>query len=72
MNIAIMCHHQLDQPIQLIESNGKKCAFLRHVARKTGLTVEIHRGTNETLSEKPTLQPVDCITARALAHLASS
>ena len=69
MIIAIMCHQQFYKPIQLIESNGKKCAFLRHVARETGLTVEIIEARIETLSEKPTLQPVDCITARALAPL---
>ena len=67
--IAIMTHEQKNRSIQLIESNGKKCAFLRHVARQTGVTVEIIEARIETLSEKPTLAPVDCITARALAPL---
>jgi len=69
MVIAILIAGNTDKSVQLIESNGKKCAFLRHVARQTGTPVEIIDARIETLSDKPTLTPVDCITARALAPL---
>ena len=69
MVIAILNHDNSEKSVQLIESNGKKCAFLRHVARETGAAVEIIEARIETLTKKPTLAPVDCVTARALAPL---
>ena len=69
LTLAILLRDQNDVNVQLIESNGKKCAFLRHVARQTGTPVEIVEARIETLADKPTLKPVDCITARALAPL---
>ena len=53
----------------LIESDSRKAAFLREVARETGVAVDILC----TRIEKPEIQskvgPVDCVTARALAPL---
>jgi 16S rRNA (guanine527-N7)-methyltransferase len=57
-------------PIHLVESNGKKAAFLRHVAQSLKLDVEVHLGRIEDVV--PTLggsQPVDLVTARALSGL---
>ncbi len=51
--------------VHLIESDGKKCEFLREVARKTGTKVEIHQSRIEHCDIK-----ADIITARALAPLA--
>ena len=53
--------------VGLVESNGRKCAFLRHVARLTGAPVTIHEGRAETLL--PGLTGVDVVTARAFAPL---
>ena len=69
LTLAILLRDQNDTLVQLVESNGKKCAFLRHVARQTGAPVEIIEARIETLSDKHTLGKVDCITARALAPL---
>ena len=49
----------------LIESNHKKCSFLREVKRQLGLTVQIHEGRIEDLSDRT----FDMITSRALASL---
>jgi 16S rRNA (guanine527-N7)-methyltransferase len=52
----------------LVESNGKKAAFLREAVRLTGATAVVHPARIEqvmtTLDE-----PVDVVTARALAPL---
>ena len=51
--------------VHLIESDRKKCTFLREAARETGAPVVIHRGR---LEEIESFQ-VDVVTARALAPL---
>ena len=51
--------------VHLIEADRKKCAFLREVARETGVTVTIH---NERIDEIESFQ-ADIVTARALASL---
>jgi 16S rRNA (guanine527-N7)-methyltransferase len=52
----------------LVESNGKKCAFLRETARLARLPVEVRNGRIEDVV--PTLgQKVDVVSARALAPL---
>lgn len=54
--------------IDLVESNARKCAFLRHVARLTGAPVTVHNARIEavigTFAGK-----IDIVTARALAPL---
>lgn len=52
--------------VHLIESDGRKCAFLQEAARATGAAVTIHRLRAE--SAPPLV--ADAITARALAPLA--
>lgn len=51
--------------VHLIESDRKKCTFLREVARETDTPAVIHRGR---LEEIESFQ-VDVVTARALAPL---
>ncbi len=51
--------------IHLVESDGRKCAFLREAARITGAAVEIHGVRAEALAPLE----ADAITARALAPL---
>jgi 16S rRNA (guanine527-N7)-methyltransferase len=55
--------------VHLIESNGKKAAFLREAVRLTGAAAVVHQGRIEQMMT--TLdEPVDVVTARALAPLA--
>lgn len=51
--------------VHLIESDRKKCAFLREVAREAGAEVTIH---NRRIEEIESFQ-VDIVTSRALAPL---
>ncbi len=53
--------------VHLVESNGKKSAFLRHVATALSLPVTVHGTRIETAL--PMLSQPDVITARALAPL---
>jgi 16S rRNA (guanine527-N7)-methyltransferase len=55
--------------VHLVESNGRKCAFLHEVARQTGVTVEIHHRRIESPPDSAKVTAVDIITARALAPL---
>ncbi|WP_142849190.1 16S rRNA (guanine(527)-N(7))-methyltransferase RsmG [Telmatospirillum sp. J64-1] len=52
--------------VHLLESDARKCAFLREVARLTDTKVTIH---NKRIEQVQGLQ-ADCITARALAPVA--
>lgn len=54
--------------IRLVESNGKKCAFLRETARLAALPVDVVHGRIEVIA--PTItDKVDVVSARALAPL---
>lgn len=53
------------QRVHLVESDSRKCAFLREAARETGVSVEIHNARIENL----TPWPVDVVVSRALAPL---
>lgn len=53
----------------LIESDARKAAFLREVARATGITVDILCMRIENSETRAKVKPVDCLTARALAPL---
>jgi len=52
--------------VHLIDSDQRKCVFLREVSRETGVAVTVHSGRIEDM---PVLAP-DVITARALAPVA--
>jgi 16S rRNA (guanine527-N7)-methyltransferase len=57
----------------LIESNARKCAFLREVVRATqiaaALSVDILSTRIETATTQASLQPPDVVSARAVAPL---
>lgn len=55
--------------VTLIDSDVRKCAFLREAARLAGVTVDIATGRIENSAIQSTLQRFDVITARALAPL---
>jgi 16S rRNA (guanine527-N7)-methyltransferase len=52
--------------VDLVESNSRKCAFLRHVIRLTGADASVREGRIEAVL--PDLA-ADVVTARALAPL---
>jgi 16S rRNA (guanine527-N7)-methyltransferase len=54
--------------VHLVESNRRKCAFLRAAARETGAPATVHEGRIEEVLATWT-EPVDRVTARALAPL---
>ena len=54
--------------IDLVESNARKCAFLRHVARLTGAPVTVHNARIEDAVGQFSGK-IDVVTARALAPL---
>jgi len=54
-----------DIPFALVESDVRKCAFLREAARETAAPVVVHTARIEHL----TLKPAPLVTARALAPL---
>ena len=74
--LAIVARHATDEasgtrgPTHLVESNGKKAAFLRHAARSLDLAVHVHAERIE--AALPRLKrdgAVEVVTARALASL---
>lgn len=54
--------------IHLVESNGRKVAFLRDVVRNLGLPATIHDCRIED-ARRELPEKIDCLTARALAPL---
>jgi 16S rRNA (guanine527-N7)-methyltransferase len=54
--------------VHLIESDQRKCAFLREVSRETGAPVVIHADRIERIVEEIS-EPVEAVSARALAPL---
>lgn len=73
MVIAILSQERAPESggahVHLVESNRRKCAFLREVARATQTDVEIHSCRIETLHRTGRLAEVDVVTARALSPL---
>ena len=67
MVIAIRLRGRTDGAVHLIESNARKCAFLREAARECDAPAIIHNGRVEEVL--PGLRDVEVITARALAPL---
>lgn len=54
--------------VHCVESNARKCAFIRHAARITGAPVVVHHARIEDIIAEFVGQ-VDVVTARALAPL---
>lgn len=69
MVIAIMLANRADISVSLVESNARKCAFLRETARKTDTVVEIRCARIESLANADMVEAPDIVTARALAPL---
>ncbi len=68
MVIAIQLADAPGARVHCLESDRRKCAFLREVARATGAAAEIHPVLIESI-EPATLATVDADTARAFAPL---
>ncbi len=54
--------------VHLVESNSRKCAFLRHIARLTGVVATVHEARLETVIPG-FIGKTDVVSARALAAL---
>ena len=54
--------------VDLVESNSRKCAFLRHIARLTGADATVHEARLETIVPR-FVGRTDVVSARALASL---
>ena len=63
--LSILLADRPDTRVHLVESDARKCAFLREVARLTQAPAEVHRSRIERL--KPF--PADVVMTRALAPL---
>ncbi|WP_316858387.1 16S rRNA (guanine(527)-N(7))-methyltransferase RsmG [uncultured Cohaesibacter sp.] len=57
-----------DYQVHMVESNGRKVAFLRTVARELDLKVKVHSERIESVLSEWT-GPIDAFSARALASL---
>lgn len=67
--IAIHLANHKNCVVHLIESNGRKCAFLAEVARQTGASVRIHEGRIEDIAKSGVIGAADVVSSRALAPL---
>lgn len=65
--VLALCRSEGDGPVELVESNGKKAAFLRTVIRELGLRATVHAERIEEAGS--VLAKADAVTARALASL---
>jgi len=68
MVLAIQLSDTPGAHVHLIESDQRKCAFLREVARATGAPAQVHAARIESITPE-VLMPVDAVTARAFAPL---
>jgi len=66
--IACVLADEAGSCVHLIESKGKKAAFLREAVRVTGTPAVVHAVRAENFG-KSCAEPVDAVTARALAPL---
>lgn len=67
--LAIMASERGGTRHTFIESDTRKCAFLREVARATGTAVEIVTARIELPETAAKVREVNCVSARALAPL---
>lgn len=66
--IACALAEKPDAQVHLVESNGKKAAFLRQSIRITGAPAQVHSERVEKYTQTP-VNSVDVVSARALAPL---
>lgn len=67
--LAIMAAEKGGTLHTLVESDTRKAAFLREVARETGVAVEILTSRIELPQTAAKVRDVNCVTARALAPM---
>ncbi len=67
MVIAIAMADQANARVHLIESDNRKCAFLREVARSTSAPAIIEYGRAEEVIDR--MEGIEAVTARAVAPL---
>lgn len=67
--IAILMANHHNCVVHLIESNGRKCAFLAEVSRQTGVGVRVHEGRIESIVKSGVIGAADVVSSRALAPL---
>ncbi len=67
--IAIVMIERKGGRVDLVESNSRKCAFLRHAARVTGAPVTVHHARIEDIIGDFSGK-IDVVSARALAPVA--
>jgi 16S rRNA (guanine527-N7)-methyltransferase len=67
--IAIILANHENHCVHLVESNGRKCAFLSEVARRTGAPAKVHEGRIEDHARGGRIGLADVVTSRALAPL---
>ena len=65
--LAVLLAETPGANVHLVESNGKKCAFLRHIIRSLSLPAKVHNQRIEDVIGG--LATPDIVTARALAPL---
>ena len=66
--VALLVADRPGARVHLVESNTRKCAFLRTAIRETGAPAEVHQGRIEDVLSDWNM-PTEMITARALAPL---
>ena len=66
--VVALAGAEIGLTVSLVESNSRKCAFLRHVARLAGVRVTIHEARLETVVPDY-VGCADIVSARALAPL---
>ncbi len=64
---AILLADVPDAHVHLVESDGRKCAFLRAVSRETGLRTTVHHARIESVVSD--LDHIEAVSARALAEM---
>ncbi len=64
---AILLADEPDAHMHLVESDGRKCAFLRAVSRETGLRTTVHHARIEDVAAD--LTGIEAVSARALADM---
>ncbi|MGO8975668.1 MAG: 16S rRNA (guanine(527)-N(7))-methyltransferase RsmG [Steroidobacteraceae bacterium] len=66
--IAMFLSERVGAAIHCVESDKRKCAFLRQVARAVDAPAFVHSGRIEEITPQM-ISPVDAVTARAVAPL---
>ncbi len=69
--IAILAVDMPGAVVHCVDSDQRRCAFLREAARATGAPAVVHAVRVETIA-RADLGPVDCVTARAFAPLSKT